>query len=173
MLKAKGFNPRRKNPLNNEKGMAVFEMIPIIIVIVLLVNFSLGFFGAIHTGILNSIASRNYAFETFRHRSNLVYFRNNATGSKESNFKEVGHRIHATISENASGNLKWLATARTIDFLDLKPKRTAEEKGSVASHNTTTWDVQDGVRFQKDEGVNPIWIKTTYGICLNARCDGT
>ena len=161
-----------RNPLNNEKGMAVFEMIPIIIVIVLLVNFSLGFFGAIHTGILNSIASRNYAFETFRHRANLTYFRNNDASVAVSTFQEVGHRVHGTIAEDSPAN-KWLATARTIDFLDLKPKRTAEEVGSVASHNTTTWDVQDGTRFQKDEGVNPIWIKTTYGICLNARCDGT
>jgi hypothetical protein len=163
---------RSHNPLNNEKGMAVFEMIPIIIVIVLLVNFSLGFFGAIHTGILNSIASRNYTFETFRHRSNLVYFRNNDTSVAVSQFSEVGHRVHGTTSEESAAKT-WYATARAIDFLDLKPSRTAAEAGSPSSHNTTSWDVQDGVRFQKDEGVNPIWIKTTYGICLNARCDGT
>ena len=163
---------RPHNPLNNENGMAVFEMIPIIIVIVLLVNFSLGFFGAIHTGILNSIASRNYTFETFRHRSNLVYFRSTDASVQTSHFQEVGHRIHGTTSESNKGQI-WAATERAIDFLDLKPKRAAADAGSSASHNATTWDVQDGVRWQKDEGVNPIWIKTIYGICLNARCDGT
>jgi len=144
-----------------------------IVIIVLFVNFSLGFFGAIHTGILNSIASRNYAFETFRHRANLVYFRNNDASTKDNHFKEIGHRIHGTISENNTEARKWLATARTIDFLDLKPKRTADLVGSAPSHNTASWEVQDGSRFTKDEGVNPIWIKTSYGICLNSRCDGT
>lgn len=55
---------RQRSSINNEKGMAVLEMIPILVVFVLFINFSLGFFGAIHSGILNSIASRNYAFET-------------------------------------------------------------------------------------------------------------
>jgi hypothetical protein len=164
---------KSRSPLNNEKGMAVFEMIPIIIVVVLFVNFSLGFFGAIHTGILNSIASRNYTFETFRHRSNLVYFRNNDAGNANSNFSEIGHRIHGTITDNKPTQ-KWVATARLIDFLNLQPKRAVESGiGAPAAHNTASWEVQDGVRYTKDQGVNPIWIKTMYGICLNSRCDGT
>ena len=52
--------------LKNDHGMAVLEMIPIMIIVVLLLSFSFGFFGLIHTGILNSIGARNYAFETFK-----------------------------------------------------------------------------------------------------------
>ena len=59
--------------LQNEKGMAALEIIPIVIIVVLLLSFSFGFFGVIHTGILNSMAARNYAFETFNHRSDLRY----------------------------------------------------------------------------------------------------
>ncbi len=67
--------------LKDEHGMAIMELIPIMVILVILINYSLGFFGAIHTGILNSMAARNYAFDTFKHRSNLVYLRDTVGGA--------------------------------------------------------------------------------------------
>lgn len=153
---------RRPSIINNEQGMAVFEMIPIIVVIVLFLNFSLGFFGAIHTGILNSIAARNYTFETFRHRANLTYFRNS-----DFNFKDIGMRFHGTTSEKVRGE-KWIASTRLIDFMNFDTRATVFD--SKSDHEKTR-GLGDG--RNQTVGANPIWIKTAYGICLDAKCGGS
>lgn len=147
--------------------MAVFEMIPLLLIIVLFVNFSLGFFGAIHTGILNSISARNYTFETFRNRANLVYFKNTDPNSLSKHFAKAGMRIHGTTTENSNSSQNWLATSRMIDFIE-SDQRAAEITGTDASSHSKTRGVPDG--RNTTVGVNPIWIKTTYGICLNASC---
>lgn len=167
MLK-KSMRPSR---LNNEKGMAVFEMIPIIVVIVLFVNFSLGFFGAIHTGILNSIAARNYAFETFRNRSNLTYFRNSGGIVRQVNYAETQFRTHAVQSEKKSGSDNWFATTRVIDFMSFQ-KRAADQVGtSAGEHNKNVRELKDS--RNETVGVNPIWLRSVYGICLTAVCTAT
>ncbi|MGZ3774197.1 MAG: hypothetical protein ACXVCY_11675 [Pseudobdellovibrionaceae bacterium] len=158
--------------LNNEKGTAVFEVVPIIMVIILFVNFSLGFFGAIHTGILNSIASRNYAFETFRNRANLVYFKNTdaSTDAVRTEFSKQKMRVHATNSEKSvgkSGEPDWIASTRLIDFAN-SDKRAADITGNDKATHTKTQGIPDG--RNQNVGTNPIWIKTAYGICLNAQC---
>lgn len=160
---------RSKPSINNEKGMAAFEMIPILVVIVLFVNFSLGFFGAIHTGILNSIASRNYAFETFRHRANLIYFRNNSPRN-DIHFEKIQMRVHRKISDKDASRTDEppsTATARTIDFMPFD-KRAAEDDGFGKAEHDKTREVPAG--RNTTIGVNPIWIKTAYGICLSASC---
>lgn len=149
--------------------MAIFEMIPIIMIIMLLVNFSLGFFGAIHTGILNSISARNYTFETFRNRSNLTYFKNTDAGSVDTFYSDIGLRMHGSKSESSEQDT-WVATARTIDFVPSET-RAAEVTGADASTHKKVREVPAG--RNTTVGVNPIWIKTTYGICLNAACGGT
>jgi hypothetical protein len=158
--------------LKNEKGMAIFELIPIIVVIVLFVNFSLGFFGAIHTGILNSIAARNYAFETFRNRSNLVYFRNtSAAGGRQVHYADVQFRTHAIASEKKSGTDSWYATTRVIDFMSFQ-KRAADQVGtSAGEHNKNVRDLKDS--RNETVGVNPIWLRSVYGMCLSALCTAT
>lgn len=163
MLKA-----RKTSLIENEKGMAIFEMIPILVVIVLFVNFSLGFFGAIHTGILNSIASRNYAFETFRNRSDLVYFRNDKT----IHFDKLGARVHGTLTEKSANSPtdEWRASTRLIDFMNFD-KRAAETVGAEKGQHSKLRELPSGrVSEGVHQGVNPIWIKTMYGICLNATC---
>lgn len=160
---------RKSSLLRNQKGMAVFEMIPLLMIIVLFVNFSLGFFGAIHTGILNSISARNYAFETFRNRANLVYFKNTDPNAAAVNteYSKYGMRFHGTATEKDNSAQKWLASTRMIDFVD-SDNRAAEITGTDASTHDKTRGMQDG--RNTTVGVNPIWIKTTYGICLNASC---
>lgn len=158
----------RSSILSNNKGMAIFETIPIMVVIVLLINFSLGFFGAIHTGILNSIASRNYAFHTFRNRSNLVYFKYN----NEYHFADLRLRLHGTISEKAKASLSaWTATSRKIDFIKFE-NPAAEIIGNDKSQHSRVKDLPSGrISEGVHQGVNPIWIKTRYGICLDAICE--
>ena len=150
----------------NNKGMAVLEIIPIITVIVLLLNFSIGFYGSIHTGILQSISSRNYAFETFSNRSDLTYFRSTVPSDLMS-YHEVGMRIHATKSEEDS-SIRFIASARNIAFFE--KKNAAEIEGNDGNSHVQTSNLASG-RNEK-LSVNPIWIKTTYGICLNSECKG-
>lgn len=155
-----------KQNLKDQKGMAVMELIPIMIIILLLFNFSLGFFGAIHTGILNSIAARNYAFETFRHRANLTYLRENVTGGDVVTYEKQGLRIHATVSDNKNGDREhFIATGRPIDFL-----AQLESSGSKDLHNNQIYNVIDGQRFTGGGGVTPIWVRPQYGICLSSKC---
>jgi hypothetical protein len=150
-------------------------MIPILIIVLLLMNFSIGFFGVIHTGILNSMAARNYAFETFRHRSNLTYFTtDSATNASKDNAYDIDQqRMHTTLSERTmnSSSQNTFATSRPIDFFEYSARQADEVGTKEDDHNKGTNTVIDGKRFQ-GTGVNPVWIKTAYGICLNTTCGG-
>jgi hypothetical protein len=154
--------------LKNQKGMAIMELIPIMVIIVMLVNYSLGFFGAIHTGILNSMAAKNYAYETFQHRANLTYLRDNDKSAVPVSYDKIGRRWHASISDKAgpmTGDDDFVATERRIDFLEKN-----DETGTKDVHNKQIDTVIDGKRFTANDGVNPIWVRPQYGICLNAKC---
>lgn len=153
-----------KRNRKHQKGMAIIELIPIMIIILLLFNFSIGFFGVIHTGILNSMSARNYAFETFRHRSNLTYFRENVKTDIIS-YKDTGMRLHATVSENKKSDQLFVATQRPIDFLS-----KTETTGNSELHNSRIYDAVDGKRYTAGGGVTPVWIRPQYGICLNTKC---
>jgi hypothetical protein len=160
-----------KSCLQSKKGMAVMELIPIMIIIVVLFNFSLGFFGAIHTGILNSMAARNYAFETFRHRSNLTYLR--SADGVATTYASQNMRLHASVSLKGDHD-HFIATGRPIDFLTNSSSiyKPIEGTGSKDLHNKQIHSiVTDGKRITDGNGgVAPIWVRPQYGICLNSKC---
>lgn len=179
MLK-KAFSNKRA-PFKNNSGMAVIEMIPIMIIIVLLINFSLGFFGVIHTGILNSIAARNYAFETFRHRANLNYFyRENSSDQQLSEYSRYGFRFHGIASEKRpQANEEWIASARNIAFV--KPFGGVDKNGQDLSINNVARNPEPDLHNNKvftirDDGSRtvigaaPVWIRPIYGICIRSSC---
>mgnify|MGYP001278543728 CR=1 FL=1 len=159
-----------KSLVKNEKGLATIEVLPLLVIFIIMVGFSYGIFGAIHSGILNSIASRNYAFETFRHRSNLIYFRENQVTPYT--FEQRGNRVHRTTSENFDGAVEFPTTERPITV------------GAILGHENGGWagrteDVHNDLVFRTPEtmsgrnrrvAVNPIWIMAQYGICLNSAC---
>ena len=156
---------KKRSRLSNNKGLATIEMIPIMIVIALLINFSLGFFGIIHTGILNSIAARNYAFETFRNRTNLLYFHDVRGGG---NYKKYNSRVHGIASESRTAN-RAIASMRSIGF-GMNP----EDEGSQETHESGgvgkgIFGITEGQR-NEDVKTSPVWIRPMYGICLNAKC---
>lgn len=161
----------------NQKGMASVEMIPILMMFIVLVNFALGFFGVIHSGILNSIAARNYAFETFRNRADLNYLRD-AAGAQAISYLGKGFRYHFVVAENEKRE-EAVATKRPIKFTEVvspadplatandheKKVRSIKDKGAVS-------EVFAGkTKAEGDSGVSPVWIMTSYGICLRASCD--
>ena len=143
----------------------MIETIPILVVFTLLIGYGLGFFGVVHTGILNSIASRTYAFETFRNRTNLEYFRDREAGPKHL-YTNVGNRVHGINDESAqAGELDVIATTRKLDF------RTEdnESEANIQDHNERIFDIRERNR-QGGVEASPVWIMISYGICIDAQC---
>jgi hypothetical protein len=182
------FKNKTRKFKDTEKGMAMIEAIPVLFMLVVLFNFSLGFFGAIHSGILNSIGSYNYALETFRFRSNLMYFR---PGADNINYSTSKNRVHGVTKEGnelsastPEEKSRWPATVRPITFNFVKndAKKGLSSLTNVcddngcrtfdASTSTNIWNAKseyepvDGTVIQTPR----IWVKTVYGICITADC---
>lgn len=152
---------------SSESGMSLLETLPLIIVISSLIGFMLGFWGMVHKNILNSIAARNYAFETFRNRSNLTYF-SDVSGLKDS-YAQSNMRFHAIGSSSSVGEIK--AHATPFRF----PASKTVQAGNADLHGQRIWEsIQKGVEVP--EGLSPnlthSWVMVGYGICLNAICEG-
>lgn len=170
--------------LKKQDGVASVEMVPILMLFALLFNFTLGFFGIIHTGILNSIAARNYAYETFRQRVNLTYLRDiegSSAAAEVNNRYTINHfRFHGIISGTGAGaNAEdWYVTQRPMKFTDLS---ALQSEGTSSDHLTLVRTIQSTGKVSDiftgktagdgKNGVDPVWVQTIYGICLNAICN--
>ena len=149
---------------NNERGMASLETIVLLGVLTSLFFYSFGFFGATHTGILHNIHARTYAFETFRHRANLTYFRSNR-GPVASHFLTRDSRLHG-IKGIGVGDAQ-NASERPISF-----GLVGEEQGrNSATHTQNIPQRIPASQRNSNLGVNPIWIMIQYGICFNSNCE--
>lgn len=178
MLKINLSQSHKKKKKKNNKGMALLEALPVLFMVILVFNFSLGFFGAIHSGILNSIGSYNYTMETFRFRSNLMYFR---PGAGTSNYSKSMNRVHGIIGDGSSSKDtkkgKWPATVRNIAVAS---NSRLDSKLGISTHNKADEKDTRSIWFMKSTQASDnledgpetpeIWVKTVYGICLNADC---
>jgi hypothetical protein len=172
MLNLNNINNLHKiNPC--QKGMAIIELLPILVIFTLIINFAFGFFGVIHTGILNSIACRNYAFDTFNNRSSLFYFRDNDLPINPFYYK-MGSRFHSIVSEKSpTGSIIFFATGREVSITGISDFQGESE----AFHNNENSELMKlsqkkaGDRYD-GEGSNPVWIKSMCGICITAKCGG-
>lgn len=146
--------------LSNNKGIASLEAVSLLFVFVLFVGYTVGFFGVIHTGILQSIAARAYAWEIFNKRTTLTYHRDDK--SSPLTLRKFGFREHAISDVDKGGTEEWIVTTRNISIA--KDKETINNNPSVHNSRLTSLTKRESI------GVNPIWVKTSYGICLNAGC---
>lgn len=140
---------------SSQKGMATLESVVLLIIFAVIVSYGVGFFGIVHTGIKNSIAARALAFETFRNRPNLSYRRDN-TGETD-HYKARGYRYHLIVQENTPPRRTW-ATDRKIAFVR---SEVDGRSGSIEATLPPTLETSEA---------DPVYIKTKYGICINARC---
>jgi hypothetical protein len=155
--------------IKNQKGMAMLETLPILMVFLVLISYGIGFFGVVHTGIMNSIATRTYAFETFSNRSDVTMFRDRPDATGYTHYANRGNRFHTTDDEGKpAGVNNQYATVRKISMFSFgrKPDST---KAVESDHNIKIYDI--GTRNRKG-GVeaSPAWIMVGYGICIDARC---
>ncbi len=153
--------------IKNNRGMAMIEALPLIVIFVVLIAFSLGFFSVVHTGILNSIGSRTYAFETFRNRADLTYFRDSGS-DKFYHFAQMGNRFHTIEDESYTGSSdgEIHATTREIKF---GSTFGIKAEANQLDHNENIYNLQ---RRNREGGVevSPAWIMVGYGICIDSRC---
>ncbi len=156
-----------KKYFKKQKGMASIEAVVSIILYLALLSFSLGSFGVVHSGIVNSIAARNYAFDTFNNRTYLKYHRDTLFGGGLHSHKKNGFRLHTITSETSPPNNEdFIATKRYIAFAKV---HNDKEKGNNSDeHEKMVEDAKDGVN--EGYSFNPVWVKAAYGICLNANC---
>lgn len=155
-----------KKHIQNEKGLASIEATVLIVLFVSLLFYSFGFFGVVHTGILHSIHARTYAFETFRHRTNLMYFRSNR-GTATFHYYNQMTRLHG-INTDAGVADQQVATERPISM-----GLALEEQGRRANiHNQDIYRRIPASGRNTSVEVNPVWVMVLYGICLNSSCGG-
>lgn len=150
----------------NKKGFAVLESVVILFIFLVLFWYTIGFFGVTHTAIIQSIASRNYAFEIFRHRSHLWYFRGNS--ALDLNYHDYTSRLHGTNNEiSAAGNDKQqYPTERRVAMFS---GENEPEGRSSNEHAQAMTEVLPGER-NTTVSLDPVWIKVQYGICLTVEC---
>jgi hypothetical protein len=161
--KPSGFKNRKR-----QKGLASIEAIPLLVIFVMLVAYCMGLFGAIHTGILHSISSRTYAFETFRNRANLLMFRENTAPDLSNLFHygKKGVRYHSVSAEDAPPE-----GASDAFYVSRRPLSvgypSADPGASQMDHMERIFTIQPR---NQAVAVGPIWVMVGYGICLNAGC---
>lgn len=137
--------------LKSQKGIALLETIPLVVIFAMLLSFGLGLFGIIHTSILHSIGARAYNFEVFRQRANLYYFREDGSGLQASgslNFSKKGWRYQA-VNHESDARQKFVATVRPIALGGRVPAGDNTE----STNNVAIYDMQTrNERFS----VNPV-----------------
>jgi predicted GIY-YIG superfamily endonuclease len=169
MLKKKS---ARKFKLD-ERGIATIETLPLLFLFVFLFAYTLGAFGIIHTGIKQSISARAYAFETFRHRSSLEYFRD-TPGQHMMHFRTMGFRTHAVRSENDTNGSGQGAEFRAPER-PIRIGMTSEVEGRESAIHVEKVPTAEQLGPKKRNEaieVNPVWVINQYGICMTARCGG-
>lgn len=163
-----------KSIVKSEKGMATLEIIPLILIFVFLMAYTLGAFGIIHTGIMNSISARAYAFETFRNRSNLWYFRD-LKGSERRQYRDHGNRFHGVMAEHNQSN-EWQASERAVRMGLSSPPNASRNDPEIhnqklfSSEQLTEGLTASASARNESVEVGPVWIMIQYGICINLKC---
>jgi len=160
---------KTKSHINNQRGNAMVETLPILVIFVVLLSFGLGFFGFVHTAIMNSMAARNYAYETFKNRSDTTFFRDRkAEEIHYTHYKFVGNRFHTIDSEKRVGSnldVGQYATTRDIAF----GRRIPASAASEVDHNVRIYNISGRNRRGGVEA-SPAWVMVGYGLCIDASC---
>lgn len=158
----------RRRKYAKQRGMAVLEIVPVIIVISVLLRYTYGFFGVIHGATVQSIAVRNYTFETFRHRFRLDMLREADYSQKNKYLKGV--RVHGVRDENSmsvNGDPQWHVARRNIMF----PSGNVQDDGQ--SNFQQRMNQQNKIAYgsqNTDIDASPVWLAIRYGICIDYKC---
>ena len=175
--------------LKNNKGIALFEILPLLVVFVTLVGLTVGLWGAVHSGVLQSIAARHYAFEVINNRSHFEYHRdfeppvisnssvmygNSEFSAKNDYYGGVGSRLFIIKADTDSSAEELYVTHRGINFFEeLKRGYSENPRGIIPAQESTLDSSFHRISMQDDsdvQPVNPLWLMIGYGICLDCPC---
>ena len=175
--------------LKNKKGLAVLEVLVLTWVMFILLGATLGSWGLVHTGILNSIAARNYSFFSFNNRADLAYLRDFVIRENDYvlpfYYEPFGSRFAVIVSEKLDptpSRQKITATLRKVDFMKGRSLTRDDDDDSgkileASGHKQISkWARGDGNFFNGEGGkatkkAAPVaWIMVGYGICLTEKC---
>ena len=155
--------------LSSNKGMATIESLPLLSIFLVILSYQLGLFGIIHSSILHSISARTFAFETFRNRTSLTYYRENGDKaiSNPHHYQKSQIRWHSIV-KSLRTSARFHVTKRPIStsFLGRGSSRIL---GNQQDHNERIYNLKERNRQVE---VNPAWIMVGYGMCLNVECGG-
>lgn len=177
MLKVK-INPNIKK---GQRGSASIETVILLFSFFIILSYTVGTFGVVHSGILNSISARAYAFETFRQRANVTYFRDEDVGGAKCSFHNIGFRTHGISVDGQTGSSKeWLASPRSVSAFNIgdnfDPGDRGDRQGPVTRRLTASSESQM-LRTLNDKGsedqAGVVMIKVMYGMCLSSSCGGS
>ena len=187
---------KQKKILQNNKGVALVEMLPILVVFVALVSITLGLWGFIYSSVIQSIAARHYSFEVINNRSHFAYHRDYSLenqgeslsynkakedgidrrdyhGLKQGGLSK-GMRFFAITSEGTSDNFLYAGKRDISFFANIGNSNGGLIEGANKEEN---WHNQEAVQSYRSLGfdtevekVNPVWLMTGYGICLDCDC---
>ena len=139
--------------LKNQKGIAMVEMLPLLFIFVILFGLTFGLWTSIHSGILQSIAARHYAFEVLNNRTHFIYHRDTSgPDGKEQYYEKNGKRFFAIVERQAGTEPDIIAEKKNLNLFD---------------KNILSITGDPRTRFPQ---TNPIKLKTGYGICIDFDC---
>ena len=141
-----------KRAEKNEEGFAMLEVTVFLFAFAVMTAYTIDFFSIIHTGIVQNIAARTYLFETLEHRSEIAHLRypdddpSKATVAVN-DFTNAHYRFHAVNSEEQGDDTTQItASGRGLALVYADEPDRGTDKTSV------------------------VWLKTGYGICVDAQC---
>lgn len=157
-----------KKSRDNEKGMSLIEILPLVIVITTLFSFLLGAWGIGHKNTLSSIAARTYAFDTLNNRANVMYF-TDVRGSFKNSYESTESRFHGV----GYGSPDFSAPVAPIRYV---AGVAIPQSGPTSLHVNSIWgdnQYQRGAEITRNMGnLNHVWVTVGHGICINATCGG-
>lgn len=136
------------------RGIAMIEMLPLLVVFITLFGLCFGFWASIHSATLSSIAARHYAFEVLNNRTHFDYHRSDKGYSPQVKeyYTKMAYRVFAVVKHQASAGSTLKVQEKNIQLFD--------------GHAQT----KPAQFIQKPNRASPIWIKSAYGICIDYHC---
>lgn len=184
--------------LKNSSGIAVIEILPLLVIFVAFIGITLGLWGAIHAGTLQSIAAKHYAMEVINNRVHIIHHRdypfstsssgkmNMLNNQKETHrsqcypVNDFGSRFFGIVAHQPAGSPSSLVASRGINVFKERNRGDSEDIpgavfGRIKETDKTSFhqdlptaNIKDLPRSRKR--VNPIWLMQGYGICMNNNC---
>ena len=180
-LQEKKINIVCQNKLKKQCGLALIEVIPLIIIFSLLLSYSTGFVASIHKSILFSTAARLRAIQRIENRSDstVMYFLDipkNAPKSLEQeiasvdNYKAIGFHWHGIVETDREA----FVTTKTPPSLPTTPIVKPESplrpltKDEITHLDRITYTPPSD--FNTAKRILNISPKVGYGFCVTATC---